>query len=73
MRLLTMATFFKCSLLRISFFFFDSGWVAKGKMCELKGFSRLELCFNIQYRSTMMESIAFVYKEKNAVSALLVR
>ena len=41
--------------------FFDSWWVDRGKMRVLtKGFSRLEMCFNIQY-GMVMESIAFVY------------
>ena len=40
---------------------FDSWWVDRGKMRVLtKGFSRLEMCFNIQY-GMVMESIAFVY------------
>ena len=39
-------------------FLTPGGWL-EDKMRALKGFSRLEMCFNIQY-GMMMESIVFV-------------
>ena len=40
--------------------FFDTWWVAGGKMSVLKGFSLLELCFYIQ-NELILKAFAFVY------------
>ena len=40
--------------------FFDTWWVAGGKMSVLKGFSRLEVCFYIQ-NGLILKAFAFVY------------